>query len=444
VFEISGAKKLALAPMNSPADWNAIPKALQPYLAMEPEFRKRVADARSSLARLKKQTHAGIMRWEWYADFHHELDPMCFILGYDVKPGRMLKREPMSKLGTVRYGFDSQNRVVTDEKYLTSEEFREHKADRIDAARFHTSKKCIDLQSLWLDKNQPKAYIRINQKGVLIRLYEFKGGKITGVLEAEFENPATKTKSEWMFHHYTIVEKRPGAFLIHCAHENGYIEKRGYVAPALPKQQAAPPALDLRKEVKSLSIAISELIAKFSKLQKVKGKKAVPPISALLLDFRHFADENPGLTLGFDTRPEHLDDGEWTHPHWASIDKPTWKDFYVECEVGGGRGVVIDARGKQNALRLGSNMSRQAGWFGEMVVAALSLALKKHPLLLSSQCSIEVTDYAGFSWRRFALEGRKEPVRGRWIGAPGSRAANATFVPCAPKTSGTPLPRPAR
>jgi len=399
--------------MNPPVDWNAVRKTLQPYLAMEPEFRKRFADARSRLAALKKQTLVGITRWEWFTGFHHELDAMYFILGYDAKPGRMLKREPTSKLGTVRYGFDAQGRVVADEKYLTSEEFREHKAGRIDAARFHTSKKCIDVQTLWLDKNHPKAYASVSSKGVLIRLYEFKGGKITGVLEAQLDKPATRTKTEWMFHLYSITEKRPGAFLIHCAHENGYVEKRGYVSPELPKQQAEPPVLDLRKEVKDVAAALADLITKFSKLQKACGKKAALPVSALLLDYRHFTDENPALTLGFDTRPEHLDDGEWTHPHWASIEKPKWKDFYAECEVVGERGFVIDARGKRNALRLGSSLDRQAAWFGEMVVAALSLALKKHPLLLRPKCSIEVTEYERFNWKRFAIEGKKELVRGR-------------------------------
>lgn len=399
--------------MNSPADWNAVCKALQPYVAMESQFRKRFADARSRLTALKKQTLAGVTRWEWYADFHHELDPMYFILGYGVKPGRMLKREPTSKLGTVRYGIDAQGRVVADEKYLTSEEFREHRAGRIDTARFHTSKKCIDVQTLLLDKNQSKAYASVSSKGVLIRLYEFKGGKITGVLEAQLDKPVTKTKTEWMFHHYSITEKRPGTFLIHCAHENGYVEKRGYVAPELPKQQAEPPVLDLRKEVKDVATALADLITKFSKLQKASGKKAVPQVSALLLDFHHYTHEEPGLTLGFDTRPEHLDDGEWTHPHWASIEKPKWKDFYAECEVAGERGFVIDARGKRNALRLGSSLDRQAAWFGEMVVAALSLALKKHPLLLRPECLIEVTDYEEFNWKRFAIEGKKELIRGR-------------------------------
>lgn len=206
--------------MPKPADWKVIRKSLKKYLALENEFNVRFKATCSSRAKLKKEIMAIVTRSEWFTDLCYELDPMFFILGLrEGKPARQLKREPRSKLGMVRYGFDAQNQLVHVEKCMAWDEYREHQAGRIDAARFHlVQKNCLDIQTLFLDGNQPVAHIESDNSWIRIKKYEYQGGEIVCVLTASKRN--TGTNSDWSFGKYEILKKRYGIYDIKIELDN--------------------------------------------------------------------------------------------------------------------------------------------------------------------------------------------------------------------------------
>jgi hypothetical protein len=196
--------------MPKPTDWKAVRKGLKKFLAMEKDFVERFKTACSCSVKLKKEILVTVVRSEWFTDLYHELDPTFFILGSRKEvPGRQLKREPSSKIGIVRYGYDVQNRLVHVEKCMEWDEYRAHQSGRIDAMRLHPfEKNCLDIQTLFLAGNRPVAYIKSDNNWLEIKKYEFHGNKIVRVFTASKRIAATDSK--WEFGKYEIFEKRYG------------------------------------------------------------------------------------------------------------------------------------------------------------------------------------------------------------------------------------------
>jgi hypothetical protein len=201
-------------------DWKAVRKDLQKFLSLEMDFVERFKTARLCRAKLRRDTTAAVVRSEWFTDLCHELDPTFFILGLrEEKPGNQLKREPSSKIGKVRYGYDTKNRLVQVEKCMAWDEYREHRPGRIDAMRFHLwEKNCLDIQTLFLDRRQPAVYIKSDNKWLEIKKYERQGGKIVRVFTASKQIAVADSK--WRFGKYEIFEKRYGVYDIRIELDN--------------------------------------------------------------------------------------------------------------------------------------------------------------------------------------------------------------------------------
>ncbi len=380
---------------SSKINWQSVRKSLQKYIAKLPEFRRRFEQAHSRRAKLRRETAASVKRWEWYTAENLELEPTRFLFAfhaYDEKPGRLLKRDPMFKVETVRYGFDDAGRVVLRHAWAVSEEFREYRPGRVDAARFHEhTGNTLSVQTLFLDGPRPLAHVIYDRNGMAVRRYEHSGGKLVKVLETQRRHPEKFGGTpQWTCTAVRrLIYDRFGLAKVLTDDE----ERQRTVVERirrLTSPESKTPELDLRKDVDELKRRLKDAVKQFAK------RKKCSPVSGIGFGFRYYDNPEPEVYLHFDVRPQHKPDGVWTHEFFRTFRRPAWGDFWSACAEGNGRGILIDVRGKRHRVSCADdNNVEPAPWFGQMLAEVLKQARREsvfQPLQAAAECVLGVDD----------------------------------------------------
>jgi hypothetical protein len=188
--------------------WKQIHMALRNYTGLRSKFTARLAAARSRLAILRKECLQKVTRWEWYSSAFYDLDPLHFHGNsfIAVKPGKRLAREPLSKLETIRYGFDETGRLLVADEFGVSIEFFVYRKDWVEATTFASTSCPVRIQSLFFNGNQPLAHIDMTASAygkpeVRVQLFQHRGKRLAAVASAYDPSSAGK----WWYT-YTIIK----------------------------------------------------------------------------------------------------------------------------------------------------------------------------------------------------------------------------------------------
>lgn len=165
--------------------------------------------------------------------------------------------------------------------------------------------------------------------------------------------------------------------------------------------------IDLRKDAEDVRALLIEGIHRYvaANADPVRAPDH-PPVSALSLTYDcGFAAR---VLLHFDTRPDFEPDGTWTHDSFEELPRPEWEQAYTTLQEGDLQ--VIDADGSTRTLPAGTDDETYAGFFGPMLVGALTSAREAGefaPLPKTPGCELGVEEIEGlFGWPDYDDRGK--------------------------------------